>query len=646
MLARVLKLSSDSSLIGDGMKLKVAALLSFIKSYLDGDESSDEDDVEVGVDTIFVYSSKEDKLSPTIASFSVAFMTLMGELASSSSLSEELPLLDSLTIPESLSLSSFSVSYLVSAFLSNLSSLTANVTLNSPLTRVLKLSNNNSSSTRGWHEAESDYLKFTLLQPSSLSPSKPRSEVVLKTLIIFHRAMRELDTSVWEELINYSTRRGYLIDLSHFHDTSIPNALDYSCWIRNYGLYLGERLRCFVIVHHDVAAYTSKYSQRLDTKELLEQLPALQNLLFRLLDSKPGGASAYNRLIQYALSIIASESVKIYVAITVRVVELLEKFFEMNRDDAISALKIYKKSGSQAERLSEFFETCRGLDFGRGQKFINIKQPPASFITTMEEYIKDAPNTLMIEYNANGEDEGGAGSNEDAACVEGNLVSVDESDPSSEKNEATAPTQAADLMGLYDLLTGASEFDENPLALAIVPAVKSSNSSIDENETSPIPDWEVALFTDEERSPDQIIVAENKEGDELDMSKLEGIYNEANGGAQHDGGYQIGQVNSNPFDFEAIHDPTQYNMEFAVPPNAFCVPSNIPTQFVNMHPYHVSYNNAQQQQQQQQEEPFTMTKKSTNPFDDEPDFLPPPSALDVQHQHPTQMTYSESETHA
>ncbi|XP_045792418.1 putative clathrin assembly protein At5g35200 [Trifolium pratense] len=490
---------------------------------------------------------------------------------------------------------------------------------------------------------------------SSLSPSKPRSEVaycihslarrlnqtnnwavVLKTLIILHRAMRELDTSVWEELINYSTRRGYLIDLSHFHDTSIPNALDYSCWIRNYGLYLGERLRCFVIVHHDVAAYTSKYSQRLDTKELLEQLPALQNLLFRLLDSKPGGASAYNRLIQYALSIIASESVKIYVAITVRVVELLEKFFEMNHDDAISALKIYKKSGSQAERLSEFFETCRGLDFGRGHKFINIKQPPASFITTMEEYIKEAPNTLMIEYNANGEEEGGAGGNKDAACVEGELLSVDESDPSTEKSEATAPTQAADLMGLYDLLTGASEFDENPLALAIVPTENSRNSSIDENEASPLPDWEVALFTDGESSPDQIIVSENKEGDEVDMLKLEGFYNEANGGAQHeDGVYRIGQVNSNPFDFEAIHDPTQYNMAFALPPNAFCVPPNIPTQFVNMHPYHVSYDNAQQQQQ---EEPFTTIKKSTNPFDDEPDILPPPLASDVQHQHPTQTT--------
>lgn len=110
----------------------------------------------------------------------------------------------------------------------------------------------------------------------SLSPSKPRSEVaycihtlarrlnqtnnwsvVLKTLIIIHRAMRELDNTVWEELVNYSTKRGHLIDLSHFHDSSMPNTLDYSAWIRNYGLYLGERLQCFLIVNHDVATYTS-----------------------------------------------------------------------------------------------------------------------------------------------------------------------------------------------------------------------------------------------------------------------------------------------------------------------------------------------------------------------------------------------------
>lgn len=78
--------------------------------------------------------------------------------------------------------------------------------------------------------------------------------------------------------------------------------------------------------------HIQKYSQKLDTQELLGQLPPLQNLLFRLLDCKvtfmqlypstpvilmtnnetyslrlllqPEGAAAYNRLIQYALSVV------------------------------------------------------------------------------------------------------------------------------------------------------------------------------------------------------------------------------------------------------------------------------------------------------------------------------------------------------
>ncbi|WVZ21556.1 hypothetical protein V8G54_008878 [Vigna mungo] len=99
----------------------------------------------------------------------------------------------------------------------------------------------------------------------------------------------------------------------------------------------------------------AKYSEKLDTKILLEQLPALQNLLSRLLDCR-----------------VAGESVKLYVAITIRVVELLDKFFEMYHDDARSSLRIYKKS---------------------------VTQPPAFFITTMEEYIKEAPSSLMLEDN-------------------------------------------------------------------------------------------------------------------------------------------------------------------------------------------------------------------------------------------------------
>ncbi|KAE9608334.1 putative ANTH domain-containing protein [Lupinus albus] len=484
----------------------------------------------------------------------------------------------------------------------------------------------------------------------SLSPSKPRSEVVycihglarrlsqtynwavaLKALIVIHRAMRELDSTVWVELVNYSRGNGCLINITHFRDSSSPYALDYSAWIHNYALYLEDRLQCFLIMNYDVGTNSSKFSQKLDTKELLDQLPALQNLLFRLLDCKPGGAAAHNRLIQYALSVVAGESVKLYVAITVKVVELLDKFFEMHRDDATKALEIYQKSGHQAERLSEFFETCRGLDFGRGQKFINIKMPPASFMSTMEEYIKDAPCTLMLEYNVKDDDKVAA--NESAIPVDDLLPEVnkdaDVEQKSSEKNETSTPTQAADLMGLYDLLTGASEFEENSLALAIVPTDNSSSSSNDENGPSPIIGWEVALFTEPEpESSTENVVELSTEVGGLEVSKLDNLYDNAITVTQQNGTYQIGQVASNPFDFGAS-DFNHYNMtaESSTIQNAYYAPSNMTPQMVGI-PYQDYYIMHQQQPQ----EPFVMNKKSNNPFD-EPNML----ALDMPSL-PTQST--------
>ncbi|KAK7304128.1 hypothetical protein RJT34_15193 [Clitoria ternatea] len=402
----------------------------------------------------------------------------------------------------------------------------------------------------------------------SLSPSKPRSEVIyclhglvkrmsqtnnwavaVKSLIVIHRAMRELDTSIWIAMVNYSI----------------------------------------------------KYSEKHDTTELLEQLPALQNLLFRILDCK-----------------VVGESVKLYVAITIRVVELLDKFFEMLQADASRALQIYKKSISQAERLSELFETCKGLEFGRGQKFINIKKPPTSFMITMEEYIKEAPSTLMLEYNMDANNEGVSSTK--VETLESDLLSIgndgandiSKSTNSFPDNNITMPTQeAAELMGLYDLLTGASEFDENSLALAIVPTENctenSQSSSNDERGESTITGWEFALFTEPEVYNDNLPETENKEDGGMEMVSPDNIYNEAIIGTQQSSTNQFGQVTSNPFDFDISDD--KFNMT-----------SPIPTQILST-PYE-NYYMMWQQQHQQQHEPFVLNKKSTNPFD-EPSILAP-----------------------
>ena len=71
-------------------------------------------------------------------------------------------------------------------------------------------------------------------------------------------------------------------------------------------------------------------------------------------------------------------------------------FFDMSRHDAVKALNVYKRAGQQAEALADFYEYCKGLDLARTFQFPTLRQPPPSFLATMEEYIKEAPQSGSV----------------------------------------------------------------------------------------------------------------------------------------------------------------------------------------------------------------------------------------------------------
>ncbi|AQK84089.1 Putative clathrin assembly protein [Zea mays] len=204
--------------------------------------------------------------------------------------------------------------------------------------------------------------------------SKTRNwAVALKTLIVIHRALREVDPTFREELISYGRSRSHMLNMAYFKDDSSAEAWDYSAWVRIYALYLEERLECFRVLKYDVETDPPR-TKDLDTVALLDHLPSLQQLLFRLLACQPQGASSYNVIIQHALSMVALESIKIYTAISDGTINLVDKFFEMQRNDAVRALDVYKRATNQAERLSEFYEVCKTIHIGRGEKFLKIEQ--------------------------------------------------------------------------------------------------------------------------------------------------------------------------------------------------------------------------------------------------------------------------------
>lgn len=428
--------------------------------------------------------------------------------------------------------------------------------------------------------------------------------VALKTLIVIHRALREVDPTFREELINYSRSRAHMLNLSHFKDDSSPNAWDYSAWVRTYALYLEERLECFRVLKYDVETERSR-TPELNTIDLLEHLPALQQLLFRLLCCQPEGAAVYNNVIRYALSMVAGESIKIYNAINGSTLNLVDKFFEMQRHDALRALEIYRKAGYQAEKLSGFYETCKGLDLGRGQNFVKIDQPPESFISAMEEYVKDVARPSLQRNMVDGDKRIAAP--KVTLAIEHKKVDDDEKPesttnpvppelPAPQTTVATVQTPVTDLLGLDDFSQGTTQLEEkNALALAIVTNESPLDSKNTLDLTSGTTGWELALVG--APSSNESAVAESKLAGGLDKLTLDSLYDSAMGRTNPTGSYHMGQVAPNPF------EAAQYSQDPFFASSSIAPPANV--QMAAM---------AQQQALMMQGQQQTVGQDGTNPF--------------------------------
>ncbi|CAN1151573.1 Putative clathrin assembly protein At2g01600 [Linum perenne] len=407
--------------------------------------------------------------------------------------------------------------------------------------------------------------------------------VALKTLVVIHRLLREGDPTLREELLNYS-QRGRVLQLSNFKDDSSPIAWDCSAWVRTYALFLEERLECFKILKYDVEAERllkpiqgedkgHSRTRELDSEELLEQLPALQQLLYRLIGCRPEGAAVRNYVIQYALAL----------------------FFEMPRHEAIKALDVYRRAGQQAASLSDFYEVCKGLELARNFQFPVLREPPQSFLTTMEEYIREAPRVvsvtteplLQLTYRPDeGPSEDAKSSDEPeqlpADTVAVSHVEVSQSPPTPPPVAHQNGMDTGDLLGLSDPSPDASAIeDRNALALAIVPTETDTAPTFNSGASQFDPTgWELALVT----APSSNISSSNERqlAGGLDTLTLNSLYD--------DGAYRAaqkpvyGSPAPNPFE---VHDPFAMSTSVAPPP---------PVQMASM--------GHQQQQQQHQANPF------------------------------------------
>ncbi|BDA41120.1 probable clathrin assembly protein At2g01600 at N-terminal half [Coccomyxa sp. Obi] len=241
----------------------------------------------------------------------------------------------------------------------------------------------------------------------------------LKSLMVIHQLMRDADTSWLEELLKIdmavlqegkssgpatpprrgSQQRIRILDMDNFIDTTnIEGRFEFSEYVRAYGKYLDEQLEVFASIRFYQEQEQGGEQSRMRTlgsEELLRQLPVLQRLLGRLVDCRPTGAASLDPVVQGSLFFVLKESFKIYKAISEGLINLADKFFEMDYLSAQKGIEIYKEAIVSSERLQTFHRQVEQIEsIRRVIQFPKLEPPPSDFLVQMENYAREAPRSL------------------------------------------------------------------------------------------------------------------------------------------------------------------------------------------------------------------------------------------------------------
>ncbi|XP_070568745.1 phosphatidylinositol-binding clathrin assembly protein LAP-like isoform X14 [Ptychodera flava] len=210
--------------------------------------------------------------------------------------------------------------------------------------------------------------------------------IVFKALIASHHLMVYGN----ERFSQYLASRTNLFNLSSYLDKSGTQGYDMSTFIRRYSKYLNEKALAYRTVAFDFCrAKRGKDDGILRTmgsEKLLKTLPVIQGQLDALLDFECSTNELSNGVINSCFLLLFKDSIRLFACYNDGIINLLEKYFDMNKKQCKEGLDIYRKFLIRMERMSEFLKVAEQVGIDKGE-IPDLAKAPSSLLDALEQHL-------------------------------------------------------------------------------------------------------------------------------------------------------------------------------------------------------------------------------------------------------------------
>ncbi|XP_065332440.1 phosphatidylinositol-binding clathrin assembly protein LAP isoform X8 [Cloeon dipterum] len=215
--------------------------------------------------------------------------------------------------------------------------------------------------------------------------------VVYKALLTVHHLLCYGN----ERFTQYLASSNSTFQLSNFLDKSGVQAgaqvgYNMSPFIRRYAKYLNEKALSYRTVAFDFCKVKRGKGdgtlRTMNTDKLLKTLPVLQAQLDSLLEFDCSANDLTNGVINMCFMLLFRDLIRLFACYNDGIINLLEKYFDMNKKQCRDALDLYKKFLIRMDRVAEFLKVAENVGIDKGD-IPDLTKAPSSLLDALEQHL-------------------------------------------------------------------------------------------------------------------------------------------------------------------------------------------------------------------------------------------------------------------